>query len=121
MALRFGALLLACNKHWRQVAQVIDARTFFLELHPLASGERALARSSDLRRWCRASVFNVRYGSEADIGRVAASVRFGPGADINRVATHVSFFAEELTSTPLAWHVRSLPAAGFVAGEGPAR
>ncbi len=61
-------------------------------------------------RWkssgCRRPSKNVRFGSEADIGRVAANVCFGPKADIERgdpyvcfgpeadierVATHVSF------------------------------
>ena len=33
----------------------------------------------------------VRFGSEADIDRVAANVRFGPEADIERDPTDVSF------------------------------
>ena len=70
MALRFGALLLACGKHRRQVAQVIDARTFFLELHPLASGERALARNLDGQRVDEARidqhlVMKMRVGGQA--------------------------------------------------------
>ena len=58
------------------MAQIIDARTFFLELHPLASGERPLARNLDGQRVDEARidqhlVMKMRAGDDAGCADIA--------------------------------------------------
>ena len=43
----------------------------------------AVIRRGSCLVWQHAALTVVRYGSEADIGRVAANVSFGPEADVD--------------------------------------